>query len=189
MDVGERDSLAAEAVAGAAFKGACLVRSLTLCPSPSCGDCCHWRRRWWCLLPIEIKRKWAVQTMSTREKQTIAVNCHYECKSASGDFSAYGLSSLCYFLQSFTWELVSVPSDAWQATSENGSLVSSCSIGHCGLLDASPLPSNGGGNISDILADSWVHQICNRQWFLYGWSRLVSSSVLPCRFVQDLVIF
>ena len=110
-------------------------------------------------------------------------------------FSAYGLIStptlllkICYFLWSFTWELVSVSSAARQA-SENGSLVSLCSISHRGLLDASPLPSNKGGDISDTLADCWVHYLHNGQRFMYRWSGLVSSFVLPCRFTQDLVLF
>ena len=75
------------------------------------------------------------------------------------NFSANGLVStptlllkICYFLRNFTWELVSVSSDARQA-SEHGSLLSSCSVGHRGLLDASPIPSNKGGIISDTLTD------------------------------------
>ncbi len=86
------------------------------------------------------------------------------------------------------WELVSVSSDARQA-SEIGSLVSLCSVGHRDQLDASPLPSNKGGDISDTLADCWVHFLHNGQRFKYRWSGLVSSFVHPCRFTQDLVLF
>ena len=120
---------------------------------------------------------------------TIPLSCD------SLNFSAYALVStptlllkICYILRSFTWELVYVSSDARQA-SEHGSIVSLCSVDHRGLLDASPLPSNKGGDITDTLADCWVHHLHNRQRFMYCWSGLVSSFVPPCRFTQDLVLF